>query len=358
MNDINAVTVPAQSASAASASADSVSAPASGVTHDIVCIGASAGAIPTLQTLLGTLPGDFAGTLFVVVHMSPRGGSELAGILSRAGTLPAVTAGDLVHWRPGCVYVAPADCHMLLEGEHVRVVRGPKENRHRPAIDPLFRSAAWSFGPRVVGVVLTGYLDDGAAGLWAVRSCGGVAVVQDPNDALFRDMPENALNLLNVDHVLPVAEIGALLVRLARQPVDTSRSYPRPESLRTEMEFAAMERDRDIKDMGSLGKLSPFTCPACRGALWELEEGDLLRYRCHTGHAYSSDSLILEQDGAIEEGLYSALRAVEEKATALRRLSERWRGRYPHLETDYLEKADEMDRSAHALRHLLSQKSD
>ena len=203
--------------------------------------------------------------------------------------------------------------------------------------------------------MLTGYLDDGAAGLWAIRSCGGITVVQDPADAMHPEMPGNALAFTEVDHCLPLDQIGPLLNRLAREPVEPAEDRPRPASMKTELEFATMERDHDIKDMGALGKLSPFTCPACRGTLWELQEDALVRYRCHTGHAFSADSLLAEQTGEIEEGLYSALRAVEEKSTALRRLSVRWRDRYPTMEADYLARADEMDASAHVLRRMLAE---
>jgi two-component system chemotaxis response regulator CheB len=233
-----------------------------------------------------------------------------------------------------------------------RVVRGPHENRHRPAIDPLFRSAAWAYGQRVVGVVLTGMLDDGAAGLWAIRSCGGTTIVQAPWDAIHPDMPRNAAMLSEVDHMLGLAEIGPLLVRLAHQPIDARPDTPRPESVKTEIEFAKM--DRDINDMSSLGKLSPFTCPACRGALWELQNGDQLRYRCHTGHAYSAHSLVGDQTDAIEEALYSALRAVEEKIATLRRLHERHLGRADALAANYHTKARDLEVSADTLRTLLA----
>jgi two-component system chemotaxis response regulator CheB len=252
---------------------------------------------------------------------------------------------------PGRIYVSAPDRHMLLEDDRVRIVRGPKENRHRPAIDPLFRSAAWAYGPRVVGVVLTGSGDDGAAGQWAIRSCGGTTVVQDPATAAHSEMPESALLHNEIDHVLPLKEIAPLLARLAHEPID-GHDYPRRQSLKTEVEFDTMSRD--ITDMGSLGKLSPFTCPSCRGALWELQDGDILRYRCHTGHAFSEKSLQAEQSSATEEGLYSALRAVEEKAALLRRLSKGWRERHPHLVTDYQTRAGELDQSAELLRKLIT----
>src|SRR5262249_52473712 len=162
-------------------------------------------------------------------------------------------------------------------------------NRHRPAVDPLFRSAAWSLGPRVVGVVLTGMLDDGTAGLWAIKTCGGVAVVQDPLDAAFPSMPQNALNAVEIDHCLPIDRIAALLTGLAREPIPSVFTPDKADQFRIESEFAMLERES--KDMNLLNaKSTAFTCPTCHGALWELTEGDLLRFRCHTGHAFGAES--------------------------------------------------------------------
>jgi two-component system chemotaxis response regulator CheB len=268
--------------------------------------------------------------------MSPGAQSLLPQILARSGPLPASSPEDLEVIRPGHIYIARPDHHLLVEGDHVRVVRGPRENRHRPSIDPLFRSAAWSYGPRVVGVVLTGYLDDGAAGLWAIKSCGGVAVVQDPSDALHHDMPINAAR------------------SIALEPVDPNLKFVRPANIETEIGFVTM--DRDIADMNKLGALSAFTCPTCRGALWELQD-DVLRYRCHTGHAFSKDSLLGEQTTAIEDALYSALRAVEEKATVLRRLGERSVGRSDMLQADFESKASALEETAEVLRSILSREA-
>ncbi|MGE0158476.1 MAG: chemotaxis protein CheB [Gemmatimonadales bacterium] len=321
--------------------------------HDIIVVGASAGGVETLQKLVALLPPDLPASVFVVQHTSPRAKSQLPLILDRKGPLPASFAEDGQEILLGHIYVAPADCHLLVEPQQMRVVRGPRENRHRPAIDPLFRSAAWAYGPRVVGVVLTGYLDDGTAGLWAIRTCGGVTVVQSSDDALYPEMPLNAARAADVDHSLPVSEIAPLLDRLAREPVDPGRARKPPASLETEIEFAKM--DRDISDMGRIGTLSPFTCPACRGSLWELDDGGILRYRCHTGHAFSAESLVDGQSIEIEEALYSALRALEEKATVLRRLHERVGAAVSGL--DYETRASELDQAAEVVRGLLAGRS-
>ncbi|HET7867277.1 MAG TPA: chemotaxis protein CheB, partial [Burkholderiaceae bacterium] len=287
-----------------------------------------------------------------VMHVHAEARSDLAEILDRAGPLPAVRAEDGMALLPGRIHVAPPNQHLLVERGRVRVVHGPRENRHRPAIDPLFRSAAWIYGPRVVGVVLTGNLDDGTAGLWAIKTCGGTTVVQEPTTARQPEMPLNALMHNRIDHRVSLEGIGALLVRLASEPVDVHAAPRPPPSIKDEIEFAKM--NPDIVRTQRMGHPSPYTCPACGGALWELEEGGHLRYRCHTGHAYSQASLLLDQDQMVEESLFSALRAVDEKAVALRRLAERWHGPDSSIKEGYEERALEMDHTAAVLRTLLS----
>ena len=321
-------------------------------TRDIVAIGASAGGVKALQTLVAALPADYRGALLVVLHISPRATSHLAEILQRAGSLPAVSGHDGMAIEPGRIHVAPTDHHMLVERDQLRIVRGPRENRHRPAIDPLFRSAAWAYGPRVVGVVLTGNLDDGSAGLWAIKSCGGIAVVQEPGEAEHPEMPMNALLRTKVDHRLPLPKIAELLVRLAKELLDAGIPHPRPRTLELEIEAAKLNGDVDSAER--LGSLSPFTCPACRGALWEMEEDGHLRYRCHVGHAYSPASLVFDQDDAVEQSIFVALRAVEEKATALRRLAARWPNQASAVKTDYESRARELDVAAETLKGILA----
>lgn len=323
-----------------------------GTRRDIVAIGASAGGIDALKRLVAVLPTDYPGALFVVVHISPGADSILPAILARAGALPAVQAEDHMPIEHGRIHVAPPGLHLLLERGVMRVTTGPKENRHRPAIDPLFRSAAWAYGPRAVGVVLTGNLDDGTAGLWAIKSCGGTTIVQEPNDAHHPGMPMNALMHNRIDHRLPLEGIAALLTQLAQQAPDPFVPRDPPPTLEDEVEYAKL--NRGLHDTGALGRLSPFTCPSCRGALWELEEGEHLRYRCHTGHAYSQASLLVDQGVALEESLYAALRAMEEKSAALRRLAERWPDRLPGVRRDYELRAGELDKSADVLRSMLA----
>jgi two-component system chemotaxis response regulator CheB len=324
--------------------------------HDIIVMGASAGGVESLADLVPTLSKNLAASVFVVVHVAPQSRNLLPAILQKSTALKVSAPEDKTPIEPGRIYIARADHHMLLEEGTIRIIRGPKENRHRPAIDPLFRSAAWVYGPRVVGVVLSGALDDGTAGLWAIKTCGGVTIVQDPAEAIQPDMPRNALDNVEVDHCLKLDAIGPLLNDLAAQPVRQPNTHTHKE-INVENGFTTMEND--IKDMNQLGHPSAFTCPSCRGALWELREGQLVRYRCHTGHAFSSESLLAEQSEAIEDALFSAVRALEEKATAMRSLAGRFTGRLPRQESEYKEKAQALDQSADVIRDLIAnQKTD
>jgi two-component system, chemotaxis family, protein-glutamate methylesterase/glutaminase len=290
---------------------------------DIVVVGASAGGMEALQKLVARLPADFPGSLFVVWHLAPGAKSMLPQILSRAGPLQASYPEDGDRIEPGRIYVAPNDHHLLLERGTIRVARGPKENRFRPAIDPLFRSAAYIYGPRVVGVVLTGALDDGTAGLWTVKLRGGTAVVQEPTDALVRSMPLNALDNVEVDHKLPAGEIGELLGRLVREEAAAAPRVPAHEDEKTAREIH-IARERDALEEGTLrlGELSPFTCPECHGVLAMLREGKIVRFRCHTGHAFSADTLLTANGEELEARLWDAVRACDEAVLLLNRLGE------------------------------------
>ena len=279
--------------------------------HDIIVIGASAGGVEALTQLVAGLPADLPAAVFIVLHIPPDSRSRLPEVLQRATRLPTAHAVDGEPVLPGRVYVAPPDLHMLLDQEHVRVVPGPKENRARPALDPLFRSAAHSYGARVVGVVLTGALDDGTAGLLAIRMHGGIAIVQDPEEALFADMPRSALENVGADHCLPVHEIPKILTRLAASPADS------PKELTAMSLEISVDEDQKFKQHG---RASVYTCPECHGTLWELEEGNIKRFRCRIGHAFSPLSLEAEQNRALDELLWAALRALEENAALMEQL--------------------------------------
>jgi two-component system chemotaxis response regulator CheB len=223
----------------------------------------------------------------------------------------------------GRIYVAPNDRHLLIERGQVCVVRGPRENGHRPAIDPLFRTAALRYGPRVIGVVLTGSLDDGTAGMRAVKAMDGVCVVQDPRDAVFPSMPRNAIANVDVDHVLPLAQMGPLLSKLACERVE-ERAHAVPDQLDREAEIDEQQLSPGQlrRHVERIGEVTALTCPECSGSLWQLRDASPPRYRCHVGHAYSADTLVSEQAQTVESALWSAMRLLEERAMLMRRLAE------------------------------------
>jgi len=285
---------------------------------DIVVIGASAGGMEALRDLVSQLPQDFQASVFVVWHTSPSVQSVLPRFLGRNGPLPAAFATDREPIRPRRIYVAPADHHMLLEPGFVRVTKGPKENRFRPAADPLFRSAAYVYGPRAIGVVLSGALDDGTAGLWTIKLRGGTAIVQEPAEALIPGMPQSALNAVDVDYRAPVSAIAALLGRLTHEEAPQAPELPMDEKRKLESEIRIAEEAESIaKQILASGELSAFTCPECHGVLTKIREGRVLRFRCHTGHAYSANSLLTSVTESVEQLLWDALRAVDETVMLL-----------------------------------------
>jgi two-component system, chemotaxis family, protein-glutamate methylesterase/glutaminase len=322
--------------------------------HDIIVIGASAGGVEALQTLVGGLPPALPAAVFVVLHRAPEGPSFLAHILARAGALPAVDGVDGEAISPGRIYVAPPDRHLMVERGYVRVTRGPKENRFRPAVDALFRSAAYSYGPRVIGVILTGALDDGTAGLWAVKDRGGVAVVQEPRDALHASMPESALRYVRVDACVPLAKIAPTLVGFVGEPASAEGDYPVSKKLAIETRMARDEYALDA-ELLVVGELSPYTCPECHGSLVQLRDGGITRFRCHTGHAYSMDSLLAEVSGSLETSLWNTLRTLQESTRLLRHLAHHARDREDGPLAERAEqKARGAEQSARLLRDLLA----
>jgi two-component system chemotaxis response regulator CheB len=322
--------------------------------HDIVAIGASAGGIAPLQELVGGLPADLPAAVFVVVHLSEEAPSKLPSILDRAGPLEAVWPEDGDPVQNGRVYVAPPNLHLLLEDGAIRLTRGPKENRNRPAVDPMFRTAALAYGPRVVGVVLSGALDDGTAGLRAVKRRGGVAVVQDPDEALVPGMPESALRYVDVDHRLPADEIPPLLSRLAREPAIEKGAYPVWDDMEFESKIAGLDPTL-IDSEEHPGKLSAFSCPECAGPLYEIRDGELLRFRCRVGHAYTPESVLEEKPEVLEEALYLALNTLEESAIISERMAaSSHEGGRDHAAGSFEERAREARRRAKVIRRVLT----
>lgn len=322
--------------------------------HDIVVIGASAGGLEAIRELVSALPKKMAASVFIVVHTGRESPGLLATIVGRWSRMPTYYPAENSPVRPGHIYVAPADHHMLLDDHRVRIVRGPMENRSRPAIDPLFRSAAWNFGPRVIGIILSGLLDDGVAGLWAIKESGGITIVQDPGEAMFSDMPMNALRYVHIDHILPVKQMARRLPELIAQPARKKRKSHSSDKFKLESEFAMAKRS--IKDMNRLGKPSAFACPTCHGTMWELRNGEMVRYRCHVGHAFSPKNLLAEQSDAVEEALYEALKAMEEKSVVLRRLASQFAAHSPSEKSSYESRAAKQDKNAKVIRELIAKR--
>jgi two-component system, chemotaxis family, protein-glutamate methylesterase/glutaminase len=321
--------------------------------HDIIVIGASAGGVETLKSLVRTLPRSLPAAVFVVLHLPAQSKSLLPTILSREETLPAVHPANGDPILPGFIYVAPPDHHLMIREEQMIVVRGPRENRHRPAVDPLFRSAAVAFGTRSVGVILTGALDDGTSGLKAVKQRGGIAIVQDPDEATYPSMPLSAMRNVEVDYTLPVAEIGPLLARLANTPAEDQEPYPMPDELSLEVQVADMEANT-LETVEKLGTRSTFSCPECSGALWEMKDSKLLRFRCQVGHAYTIDSMMSEHSEAVERALWIALRALEERSTMADKLARRAQeSNQKMVAARFRETAQETEEHADVLRRIL-----
>ncbi|BCM17923.1 chemotaxis protein CheB [Mesorhizobium sp. J8] len=317
--------------------------------HNVIVIGASAGGIEPLRQIVSDLPADLPAAVFVVVHVGQV--SYLPEILDRAGTLKAQPVKNGEAFRTGCIYVAPPGFHLLLHDDHMMLRRGPRENLARPAIDPLFRSAALSYGARVVGVLLSGALSDGTAGLRAIKAVGGLAVVQHPEDALVPSMVESALRYVEIDHCLPAADIGALLAKLAVEPA--GETFSAPPAVRLEAAIAAQEHST-MKEVDRLGELSVFTCPECHGPLWEIEDGDMLRYRCHTGHAFTADAVMEAQAIEADEILWSLLRSHQQRAEFARRMAEREKTRRrSELANKFGERAKEYEADAAVIERIL-----
>jgi two-component system, chemotaxis family, protein-glutamate methylesterase/glutaminase len=283
--------------------------------RDIIVIGTSAGGLEALDALIRQLPTDIPASIFIVQHMPPADtGGALLHRLSRHRAFGCKLAKNGESFARGRIYIAPPDSHLLVKKNRVVVSKGARENRNRPGIDPLFRSAAVAYTARVIGVVLTGMLDDGTAGLIAIKKCGGVTVVQDPNDAAYPSMPQSALNNLKVDHCVPISEMGHLLETLSRQPL--GKTKPIPKDIRSEALIAERVLS-DVAEVNSLGKQVPYNCPNCGGVLWEMDSPDVPRYRCHTGHSFTLPALLESQSEKIEETLWISLRMFEERKNLL-----------------------------------------
>jgi two-component system, chemotaxis family, protein-glutamate methylesterase/glutaminase len=329
--------------------------PTSSMTRcNVIVIGASAGGVSSLMRLVSLLPADIDAAVAVALHVTETSTSALPAILTRQGQLEATHAIDGEALRHGRIYVAPPGFHLLVKRRRVRVVSGPHENGHRPAVDPLFRTAGRAHGERAIGVILSGSLDDGTAGLLAIKQAGGIALVQDPSDALFDGMPVSAIENVDVDFVGTVdalaGELRQRVAALASATGDTNMEDDEREDL------DVVEMDRGTPDPDHWDATpSEFACPSCHGALFERRDGTLVRYRCRTGHAFSPDALAAAQHDKIDEALWIALRSLEESSALHRRLQERANGRgQVRAAQRFLSRAVGLEARARIIRDVLA----
>lgn len=321
--------------------------------RNIIVVGASAGGVEAVTQLAKALPADFPAAIFVILHFPSFSVSALPKILSRAGRLPALHPADRALIKPGQIYIAPPNYHLLIQPGYICLSQGPREHGHRPAIDVTFRSAAQSYRSQVIGVILTGTLDDGTAGLLMIKKHGGLAIVQDPEEALFDSMPRSALKYVAVDHIVKLSDLASCLSQLIEQPIKENN----PVSEQFNQEATIVAQDKAARERGEYpGDPSPLTCPDCGGVLWELQEGNLVRFRCHVGHAYSIESMAAEQADDVEKALWSANRALEEKAALARRMAVQAQQSNRRLsEARFLARAEEAEQHAALLRQVILQ---
>lgn len=282
----------------------------------VVVIGTSAGGMKALKVLVQQLPADFPAPILIVQHISADAtGNALLDMLNKHGKLKCVHAENGKTIKPGYIYLATSDHHLMIgEDGKLLITKGAQENRSRPAIDPLFRSAAVAYGSRTIGIILTGYLDDGTSGLAAIKRCGGISIVQDPKDADYPDMPKNALYNVAIDYCVPLSEMGAVIIKALNRKGLKEKKIPA--DILKEVKIAERVLS-DLPAVNSLGDQVPFNCPGCGGILWKIKQGKTLRYRCHTGHAYTATVLLAEQTDKIEETMWTALRMFEERRNLL-----------------------------------------
>lgn len=319
--------------------------------NKIVVLGGSAGGLKAVMQIVAALDAKLPAAVFIVLHLGAEPAPSLATRLAKAGSLDAAFAKDGEPIEAGRLYIAPPDHHLLIQANSLRLSHGPRVNRARPAIDLTLRSAAVAYGSRAIGVVLSGMLDDGTAGLVAIRRCGGTALVQDPADALYADMPRSALAYTDADHTLPASAMGPLLNQLARAPVMSTSDIPND---------LALENRFDLNTAGGvtpptdqLGSPVSMGCPECGGPLSEINQGPL-RYRCRIGHSLSARNMLVRQDEEIERTLWVALRTLEEQARVQMRLAQREQNsRRRVLMKSFQQRADETAAHAERLRKLL-----
>ncbi|WP_151086694.1 chemotaxis protein CheB [Hymenobacter baengnokdamensis] len=319
----------------------------------LIVIGTSAGGMPALTRLVAQLPATLPAAVLVVQHLAPDSNAEvLVNRLAQHTALHCQLATNNAPLEAGNLYLAPPDRHLLVKDTQLLVTKGPRENGYRPAADALFRSAAVAFDSYTIGVVLTGMLHDGTAGLDFIKRCGGTAVVQDPADAEFSSMPESALRNVAVDYVVPLDAMGALLTTLVTSSGSSSSGNMAP-AIPPDLKLEAAIAERVVgttEQVAQLGYQVPLTCPGCGGSLWELRQGSVLRYRCHTGHAFTADALAESSQHTLEETLWVALRMMEERKNLLASMASHSDS---NLSVHQAERVEEMKRHINRLREFM-----
>lgn len=316
----------------------------------VIVIGASAGGVRAILDLVEQLPDDLDAAILVVLHIDSYD-SHMPALASRRSALVASYGTDGDGIEPRHIYFAPPDHHLMLEGRTMRLSQSAKENYVRPAIDPLFRSAALTWDGPLIGVILTGMLDDGASGLRVLKQCGGVAVVQDPDDSDSPSMPKAALAAADVDHCVPLAAMGALLTSLVRNPMTPVPGKP-PQAVDSELALT-LGHGNAVEILHRIGHLSTLTCPECGGTLWELDDSVPRRFRCHTGHAFTLRSLEHAHAKSASEAMWTTLRTLTEKQELLRQIAETYGGGREAASKAARDLSASVERAAAALRELI-----
>ena len=321
---------------------------------EIIVVGASAGGVEAISSLVKLLPASLPASIFVVVHFPENATSVLPKILSRVGPIKAIGGEDNQPIEKGVIYVAPPGCHMLVKRGAIRIVRGPKENGHRPAIDPLFRSAARIYKSKVAGVILSGMLNDGVIGLTYVKANGGLSMVQDPDESLFGDLPRHAIHDVKIDFVAPISQLAQLLVEQVCDDCDDAPTDP-PELEEQSLDPTEMTVE-ELRELEAHRKPSAYTCPECNGTLFELNENGILNYRCRVGHAYTPENLEAHQAEELEAALWEALKSLEENLALSKKLLQRAKDSNRKTSSKYYaDKVNTSQRRIELLRSVLTQ---
>lgn len=323
--------------------------------RSVIVVGASAGGFQAVADLMSYAPSNLDAAFFVVIHASRKSiGSVLVQHIQKHTPYLCSLATDNEPIKKGHVYVACPDFHLIVKKDHMRVIRGPHENRWRPSIDVLFRSAAVAYDSQVIGIILSGLLDDGTSGMSAIQRCGGICIVQEPNDAEFDDMPYNVLNNITVDYQVPIAEMGYVLDDIFSKPMLGKNLKEIPQDVKIESEITE-RMTSNINDLENIGTRSNYSCPDCGGALWEVKNDVHPRYRCFTGHVYTADTLLEKQAEGLEESLWVSIRMLEERRNLLQRLTNKQTqmGLHQENDDDGYARVEELEKHISRLKTLL-----